>query len=685
MANTAIKRKPTKKPSNNRKGRRTASKASSKAPKSVSGETSAEDAPGDLATRMTDLENRVKAGDFKTLIEQIDAEYQLSWWYMKPKFDEWGLRLKLYNNQRRDKEAVGDTLLFTIHQTVLASLYGDQLLASFLGREAGDEDVAENLGDMAEFDYDEMKKDELDYNWDWDTLFFGRGLVLMYEFDRERKCPVPENIDPMTFMRDPRAKSANGDAKGRGALRFWGREVRLTINEMREAGVYFNFADLKPDGNDFKSFLDEASRIRDDAQGHTNIQRLMMARGENADHKLLEWNTYWKGKKVMVVLGNNRKQIVRYHEYPKTLGSVWPLIDRPLFPMSNDWDGVSIPDLVEDKQRARAVLQNLGLKAAKSNVHPMYLYDTTRIKNRNDLNFGFNKFIGVDGNPTGSIQTMPKDTVKQEVSWIMDLLDANAQKATATPDMQQGQISGKQRTLGELQLVNSHVDTRYSLAARIFGWSEKRFWRMWYMRYKEHFESGIDEKVIRISGALGYSWRPLTRENIVGEVDPDIKIESKAVSDAKRANDLNSFIPILPLFQMDKNANLRYAEKRAARLSGMKKDEVDQLLPPTIEEMKADDENEMLNLDKLVMVSPTDDHRLHMEVHNKATDTPAKYAHIQAHKKALILQRTNPELVPQIPSALNPTDGNPPQPFQPTQTGAPSMGKGTGQTSQPTQ
>jgi len=77
---------------------------------------------------------------------------------MKPKLDEWAVRLKLYNNQKRDKETIGDPLLFTIHQTVLASLYSDRLGVDFLGREAGDEETAENLNAMAEYDYDEMEK-----------------------------------------------------------------------------------------------------------------------------------------------------------------------------------------------------------------------------------------------------------------------------------------------------------------------------------------------------------------------------------------------------------------------------------------------------------------------------------------------------------------------------------------------
>ena len=86
----------------------------------------------------------------------------------------------------------------------------------------------------------------------------------------------------------------------------------------------------------------------------------------------------------------------------------------------------AIPDLTEDKQRARSVLQNLGLKQAKSNLHPMYLFNTTKIKNKADLNFEFNKFIPVDGDVSGAVQPMNKDAVKQEASWILEVLDTAA-------------------------------------------------------------------------------------------------------------------------------------------------------------------------------------------------------------------------------------------------------------------
>src|SRR3989344_757983 len=93
-----------------------------------------------LDTSLAGELKRYEKTDFATLIKQVVTEYNLSWWFMKPKLDEWALRLKLYNNQKRDKEAIGDPLIFTIHQTVLASLYSDQLGVDFGGWERGDED-----------------------------------------------------------------------------------------------------------------------------------------------------------------------------------------------------------------------------------------------------------------------------------------------------------------------------------------------------------------------------------------------------------------------------------------------------------------------------------------------------------------------------------------------------------------
>jgi len=590
--------------------------------------------------------------EFTSLIKQIDTEYSLSWWFMKPKLDEWALRLKLYNNQKRDKEAVGDPLLFTIHQTVLASLYSDRLAVEFLGRESGDEETAENLNSLADFDYDDMEKDELDYEWDWDSSFFGRGLLLMSEYDRKLMLSCPEVIDIMTWLRDPRATSVNGDRKGRGAMRFGGREIRLTKGEMKNAGIYFDYNNLKFDTTDLRSLIDKMAQARAEAQGLADVSKWHKLTGENGDNRLLEWFTIWKGKRIIATLADDRKKIVRYTELKNR--NMFPIIDRSIYPISHDWDGVCIPDLAEDKQRGRSVVQNLALKGIKIGLNPTYLYDTNKIKNRGNLNIDFNKHIPVDGNPTGSIEQVQRQAVKQEVQWILDVLDTAAQRATATPDIQQGVSTDEKRTATETNLISAKVDTRYSLSAKIFGWSEKRFWKQWYSNHKDHFKPGIDEKIIRIVGAMGAKWRALTRENIIANTDPDIKIESKVISDTRKFNDLQQYrLFIKDVLATDpQNSNIRFALRKIGRLSGFRKEEVEQILPPTIDEMNAETENDKLDKKGLVAVQIYDDDFVHLEVHNKAADTPQKKAHINAHRSAMMLKRVKPE--------FNMTSGNRP-------------------------
>lgn len=606
-----------------------------------------------------DLKKHEKKKDDKeydSLVQQIDAEFEMSRWFIKVKWDEWIVRLRLYNNQRKDKLTIGDPLLFTIHQTVLASLYNDQLMVEFLGREHGDDDIAENLNLLAEYDQDDMEKDILDYELDWDATFFGRALCLFMEFDRETKTPIPEVIDPLTFYRDPLAVSVAGDRRGRNAMKFGGREIRLAKHEIQKQIKTFNQLDsiesLKCD-NGKNSDVDQNRQERMNIQGYNFMSRKMV--GDNQNYILHEWFTYHNGKPVLVTLANNRKKVIRYQ--PLDFRG-FPIIDRNIYPIAHDWDGVSIPDLVEDKQRAKATAANLSLDIVKSGLYPMYLYNSSKIKNKSAISkFEFNKFVELDTDPAGAIMEMPRSNVKQDVDWVMTQLDNAAQRATATPELQQGVTSANRRTATELSLVSQNVSTRYSLAAKIFGWSERRFWRQYYTLYKKHFKEGIDEKVIRISGAMGPDWRPLTRENIISKVDPDIKVESKIISDQRRQVQLQMFGGYMGSLMQEETARKRPAIKHLGKLSGLNKDEINRFLPKTFDEMEAEQENEKLSKNQKVEITPNQDHLTHLEIHSKASDTPATRAHVKAHKMAMFLQRERPELFPEkgIPGAPDPT------------------------------
>lgn len=641
------------------------------------------------ATMEKDLK-KTDEHDYSSLQAQVDAEYSIAYDHQNEKKAEALNRLKLYNNQRRDKSAVGDTTMFTIMQTIIASLYTDKLMVEWNGKEEGDDEVAENLNRLSESDYDEMGKDQTDYDWIWNTGFFGRGLCNLTEFVRDPDnnifLPVPEVWDNLLFLRDPRAVAINGNTwTGKNGARFYGRDILMTHEAMETdknflAGL--DFTTIKYGGG-AKSMIDTAASARADSSGNTyTLNRKNERLGDNAEYEITEWYTQWKVSgevhKVKVWLANNRKMVVGF----KDLGSIekpWGLIDRPLYPTANDWDGTSIPDLTEDKQRHRAVAANLGLRAMTADLYPNYVYDQNKIKNRNDLQFGFNKFIPVDGDPTSIIPMRKAAPNMQLLDFIYTTLDVSAQKATATPEIQQGQQSTEKRTLGELNIIQSKVDTRYSLSAKIFGWSERRFWQQDYRLYKENFADGIDKKIIRIVGAFGAKWRPLMRDNIIARLDPDVSIESKVLSRAKQLEDRQSLTGYFGLALQEPSANKRWALKKLGKLNGMTKDEMDRLFPPTIDEMQADDENDLLNKNEPVKVLAEQDHNVHLEMHSKANSTPAAIAHRETHKHALMMKRLHPEQFPSTdtsqmgnsmqPPAGSPNINQPPvKPMQPSQT-----------------
>ena len=642
--------------------------------------------------RMIGGDNRRK-NPFEGLEAQIQAEYMMAWKHQKPEKDMAELRLKLYNNQKRDKDAVGDTTMFATLQTVLAGLYDDKFHTEFEGKEEGDVDAADNITALAESDYTYMEKDILDYEWDFDTCFFGRGLVNMEEFLREPDknifLPRPYVIDPVPFLRDPYCTSVNGDATGRGAARFFGWESNMTKKDMKDDDAIFDDVDFKElsYSSSTMSLLNDVIQARNDAQGfqsEVEINKEAKKMGANSQYAITVWYTHFENEKtgevmrLKVWLANDRARVVGLKEI-KT--DYWQIVDRPLFPHSHDWRGTSIPDLTEDKQRARAVAQNLGLRAMKADMYPNYVYDSNKITNRKDLGVGFNKFIPVDakGEPIGNaIMPMIKARPNlQLVDWIHNALDLSAQKATATPDIQQGIQSEKDRPLGETNLIASRVDTRYSLAAKVFGWSEKRFWRQWYNLYKDNFADKIDEKVIRIVGAFGPEWRPLMKEDITTEhFDPDIKITSKNVKRIEQIQERRDLSVYLGQAFTEPTANKKWGLRKLARLNGLKKDEIERLFPPTVDERIAEKENVLLNEDKMVPVQAEDNHLEHLEVHSMANLTNATKAHIATHERALSIKKVRPELFPQDQpqvdengQPIQPGQGGGQNPFNPTQPG----------------
>lgn len=571
--------------------------------------------------------------------KQIDDEYTVDEKFISP----WRIQkrgyLKLYVNQRKNPKKIGDTLMFSTHQTILASLYKDRLDAEWMYREEEDEDRADEINALWEFDYDEMGKPEHDFDKYFDASFYGIGVEDWSHFDRDSLTPLPTMWDPLSTYFDSKAIRINGNRLGNGACRRLGRDIVRTKKEMEDLGGYFNLDLLEKDEQKLKE--DQKNRqARDEARGTSSDFDEVT---ENKAYPLLQWFTWIKGKRYLVEIGNERTTVVRISPI-KT--DYWPLQEHRIYPDPHFLLTPGTPDFTEDKQRARALLQNWTLDAAKLDVLPEWLFDKNKIKNKNQLReHKAGKYIegeNIDGN---TIIPLQKPSIHQFTDNLMQMMQSNAEKALATPEIQQGILYGQKQTATAVSEASANVDNRYALTGSIFGLTETNGAYMWFDSYKRNFKHGIDKKMVRIIGAFGPKITPVTPETFKFKKDPDVKIESRVVSKARKREQLNNLATYGQVLVQTQGSNLRYFAKKMGRLM-FTKDEVDRLIPQTIDEMRAEEENDKLSENSLqgVKIEATDDHKTHLEVHSKAKDTKAKFAHIEAHKKAMMIQRNNPEM-----------------------------------------
>jgi hypothetical protein len=568
-----------------------------------------------------------------SILSRIRTEYKQGTYYMAPKRQEALDRLRLYSNQTRNKQLIGDTTLFTIFQTVLTKLYEDKLNVNFVPGHPDDDEKVGSLNAVARYDYYQMGKDVIDYDWDWYTCFWGAGFLDVSEWDAEKNIINPSVVDNATFYLDPTCSYVNGDRRGFGKARFWGREIAKTKQEMRDEGTFYNVDRIQVKKNGSLSEANDTSRSQAQNYGAKDTYR---PAEENELAPLIEHWTVVNGEKWLFVTDYAYSDIFRAQKWTMEM---WPLIHRKLFPIPGDPMGVSIPDLVEDKQRAKSILTNLGLMSAKADLYPMYVYDRNAISPTTDLSFGFNKWIPSDGPTTTSVTPLQKAQPSQIVGYIMNMIDQAAQNATAASSMLQGNFSQQSRSANETVRVFNAGEERITVGAKIFGWSERDFWKFVLKSYQKYFTKA-QKKFIRIEGAFGPKFQEVTGDDFKFAEDPDIFIESKNMSQAKDEQAKQGLIAFANVTAQDASVNRRYLNKKIAQIvGGMDRGQVDRLYPKTIDEYKAEQENIKLNKNQFVPIDINEDHQTHLQIHARADDSKAAIVHIEAHKRAMYMQR----------------------------------------------
>lgn len=586
------------------------------------------------------------------LRDQAVFEYKAAYDHLIPKIVVGIKRLQLYNNQRKNPQSVGDNSLFTIISTMLAQLYFDKINSKFGGiDDFGDKEIADNLNAMAKYDYSTTYKYMIDFYWIWYTLMYGASPLGMPGLDRETLSPKHILYDPLSFLRDPNAAMVNSVAGMPGAGNF-GTIINLTEEDLKKP-VFMNTSGLDWVGTfkdqDMSTLSSQAKQGRDLAQN-----RNVMSKNTSNGYDVLDWYTKFKGRLCRVnFVGKDFSRIIRFNymrDYEGEYETKWRLVLKQLSPMSMDWDGVSVADFVEDKQRAKARLLNLTLDNIEDNQRQSYIYDRDAGIDPKALSrYAFNKYISSKGPVNNVIVPIQKAPIRSDlVNYISNTLEDIYEKASASPALQQGAQPQQERTLGENQLVTAGSENRYKLFSAINGWSEKQYYELYYYDYKNDFHEGIDEKTIRLKNVYGTITRKLRRENIISLSDPDVEIETLTESEMKKSNNRQLKVQFFQLASQLPDADIKYMIQNLGNDYEIDSQELQMMIPPNAFELQAREENIKLSKNEKVKINPDDDDDIHIKENSKATSTAATNSHIWGHQQQKILKVTRPDLFPKL-------------------------------------
>lgn len=578
----------------------------------------------------------------------IYSRYDESMQFLQTRKQRQVNQIVLLNNMQRGDENIASTLLITLFNRIMSNLYDDKMQVKFVPSEELDQKTVNSLNILAQNDYREMEKAKLDYDWTWDTLFFGRGYMETLRFDHKRKIMQPHVINPLVFGYDPYFDNPQ-------EWRYywkWITKSSVEINALIKAGIIKGIKDVTEVPSGVDAYLWDYKVKREEAKLATpqsndsykgDIHQILEYFGYDEDG---EKCVYWLDRDFLKILYKEKLDLQDGDdiigpggELIKT-NSKWPIVVKEAFREPHATVVFSVADLLEDKHRARSVLLNLAFLAAKDKANPLYQYVPDKVKDITQLfSRQVYQHIPVES-VTDSIAPLNKDSAMDpSLQAFMQMLNTEASDPVGTGMTQAPEPKGKQ-TATESAIQQQMNDLAQSLQSKVMQFGEAEFWSAWYQRYKRYTKEG-DEKIATIVGVKGMTFEKIDLGSIQTTYPPGVLIFSAKEAEYKELVLRRDMMELLPTLTTSLSPDgLRNFYKYAFMPKFLNDPQmIDILLPDSIDEIKAKEENEALDKNELPQVGEADNHEQHIPIHYMAKNSWAKWIHIQWHEEMLSEQK----------------------------------------------
>ena len=547
-------------------------------------------------------------------------------------------QLVLLNNLQRGDQTIASTLLITLFNRLLSSLYDNKLQIKFLPSQGITQNQINSYNVLAQSDYLEMKKPKIDYDWVWDTLFFGRGYCETLQFDKKQKIMKPHIINPLVFGYDPYFEEVQD-------WRYywkWITKSKWDLQRLIKKGTIIGIkkpeeipTGIEPDLWDYKVKRDAAKKAMEPSEDTVSgeVYQILEFYGHDEEG---DRTVYWVDKGFSKIL---MKQKLDLKDGEDGM-SKWPIVVKEAFREPHSSVVFSVADLLEDKHRAKSVLLNLAFIAAKDRANPLYGYNPDKVK---DISQFFqrqiNQHIPMD-DETAVWPLNTEDPMSAGLIQFISLLTQEANEPMGTGQVMQP-VKGSPQTATERAIDQQLNDMAQSLQSKVMQFGESEFWSHWFHRYAINAKD-LKTKIANIVGVKGVESTEIDLKDFNTDFPPGVFVYSAKEAEYKELvlrRDLMQLYPELAVTigpDGMRNFNKYIFFPKFLDDPSL----IDTIFPKTLDELKAAEENEILANDDYVRTNEEDNHQEHIYIHRAVfPKTNAVWFHLAEHEARLAEQK----------------------------------------------
>lgn len=537
------------------------------------------------------------------LLQKIKKEFELWNERTKKKKKQRSERLEKYIKQDRKDWLININMIYNTIDALIAGSYIEEPQVKFMSRdELMEVDQAETLDNMAKFDMKEMDYQMLDYQVQRDRYFFGLGIAYNSGFQLTQMAPEFYSISPMSVILDP--YPANVWKYTSKNYRFVWFVMESNIDDLKADRQYNKEALKQMVRSDISADVQSAKKAVSKA---SNLEMVVEDLDLNYTVEVYHHFTVVDWRKMLYTVDNRTKSLIlREIELPASTEEEKKdpsLIPRPFSfyfykPERGKDFGISIPDLLEDKEKSKTILINAALlKARYEAMGGKFIVNSRLINNPDDILkpstwplYIFTNDKLQPWEPIGNVmQELPVSPIKQDTLTMSNLIEREWVMDTKLDQMQMGIVPDKSMTKAEQQAVQSNNNVLSSLNMKTYLWGAYDFRYLWWRSYMQNF-SASNKKFITMGVDFEIRGNTITRDMFLTKQNPYIVVGNRADMSAMKEKNKAYWNAMLPIITQDptiKDISKLIVKRYVAKLNDMPKSMINQVFDLTAHERKA--------------------------------------------------------------------------------------------------